>query len=213
MVRRHSSVRLLQWLLAAVRPAAEGAADHAGLLLRHARRGFFELADIAKRPGMARRANRSPDRAGGGQRLDALFEIERVVNGRSVDERYAVRQEKNKPLLDDMHTWLLRERDTLSRSCEVLKPINYMLRCRADFARFINDRRICLSNNAAERALRGIALERRNWTFAGSQRGAERAAVMLILIPRHASTTPTRKPGLPTSWSALPIFPPRACTN
>ncbi|RWO81657.1 MAG: transposase, partial [Mesorhizobium sp.] len=52
----------------------------------------------------------------------------------------------------------------------------------ADFARFIDDGRICLSNNAAERALRGIALGRRNWTFAGSQRGADRAAVMLTLI-------------------------------
>jgi len=51
-----------------------------------------------------------------------------------------------------------------------------------DFARFLDDGRICLSNNAAERALRGIALGRRNWTFAGSQRGADRAAVMLTLI-------------------------------
>ncbi|MER9946205.1 transposase [Mesorhizobium sp. M0092] len=75
-----------------------------------------------------------------------------------------------------------RARYRLSRSSEVLKPINYMLRHWADFARFIDDGRICLSNNAAERALRGIALGRRNWTFAGSQRGADRAAVMLTLI-------------------------------
>ena len=51
-----------------------------------------------------------------------------------------------------------------------------------DFARFLDDGRICLTNNAAERALRGIALGRRNWTFAGSQRGADRAAFMLTLI-------------------------------
>ena len=57
-----------------------------------------------------------------------------------------------------------------------------MLRCWDDFARFLDDGRICLSNNVAERALRGIALGRRNWTFAGSQRGADRAAVMLTLI-------------------------------
>ena len=93
-----------------------------------------------------------------------------------------MRQEKSKPLLDDMHAWLLRERETLSRSSEVLKPMNYMLRRWDDFARFLDDGRICLSNNAAERALRGIALGRRNWTFAGSQRGADRAAVMLTLI-------------------------------
>lgn len=81
-----------------------------------------------------------------------------------------------------MQAWLLRERETLSRSAEVLKPISYMLRRWAGFARFLDDGRICLSNNAAERALRGIALGRRNWTFAGSQRGADRAAVMLTLI-------------------------------
>ncbi|MER9387750.1 IS66 family transposase [Mesorhizobium sp. M0435] len=149
----------------------------------HARRGFFELADIAKKARDGKKGKPiSPIALEAVRRLDALFEIERAINGRSADERYAVRQEKSKPLLDDMHAWLLRERDTLSRSSEVLKPINYMLRRWADFARFIDDGRICLSNNAAERALRGIALGRRNWTFAGSQRGADRAAVMLTLI-------------------------------
>ncbi|MER8563484.1 IS66 family transposase [Mesorhizobium sp. M0578] len=148
----------------------------------HARRGFFELADIAKKARDGKKGKPiSPIALEAVRRLDALFEIERAINGRSAAERYAVRQEKSKPLLDDMHAWLLRERDTLSRSSEVLKPINYMLRRWADFARF-DDGRICLSNNAAERALRGIALGRRNWTFAGSQRGADRAAVMLTLI-------------------------------
>jgi hypothetical protein len=80
-----------------------------------------------------------------------------------------------------MHAWLLRERKTLSRSSEVLKPINYMLRRWDDFARF-DDGRICSTNNCAERALRGIAVGRRNWTFAGSQRGADRAAIMLTMI-------------------------------
>ncbi|WP_435926419.1 IS66 family transposase [Mesorhizobium sp. WSM4083] len=149
----------------------------------HARRGFFELADIAKKARDGKKGKPiSPIALEAVRRLDALFEIERAINGRSADERYAVRQEKSKPLLDDMHAWLLRERDTLSRSSEVLKPINYMLRRWADFARFIDDGKICLSNNAAERALRGIALGRRNWTFAGSPRGADRAAVMLTLI-------------------------------
>ncbi len=149
----------------------------------HARRGFFELADIEKKARDGKKGKPvSPIALEAVRRLDELFEIERAINGRSADERHAVRQEKSKPLLDDMHAWLLRERDTLSRSAEVLKPINYMLRRWADFARFLDDGRICLSNNAAERALRGIALGRRNWTFAGSQRGADRAAVILTLI-------------------------------
>ena len=135
----------------------------------HARRGFFELADIEKKAREGEKGKPvSPIALEAVMRLDALFEIERAINGRSADERRAVRQEKSKPLLDDMHAWLLRERETLSRSSEVLKPINYMLKRWTDFARFLDDGRICLTNNAAERALRGIALGRRNWTFAGS---------------------------------------------
>lgn len=149
----------------------------------HARRGFFELADIEKTAREGKKGKPvSPIALEAVRRLDALFEIERPINGRSADERRAVRQEKSKPLLDDMHAWLLAERETLSRSAGVLKPINYMLKRWDDFARFLDDGRICLTNNAAERALRGIALGRRNWTFAGSQRGADRAAVMLTLI-------------------------------
>jgi transposase len=149
----------------------------------HARRGFFELADIEKHARDGGKGNPiSPIALEAVRRLDALFEIERAINGKTVAERRAVRQEKSKPLLDDMHVWLLRERETLSRSSDVLKPMNYMLSRWDDFARFLDDGRICLSNNAAERALRGVAVGRRNWTFAGSQRGADRCAVMLTMI-------------------------------
>lgn len=151
--------------------------------LAHARRGFFELADIEKNAREGQKGKPvSPIALEAVRRLDALFEIERAVNGRSADERRSVRQETTKPLLEDMHTWLLRQPETLSRSSEVLKPMNYMLRRWADFASFLDDGRICVSNNAAERALRGIALGRRNWTFAGSLRGAERAPIMLTMI-------------------------------
>ena len=151
--------------------------------LAHARRGFFELADIEKAARDGQKGKPvSPIALEAVRRLDALFEIERAINGRSADGRRAVRQEQSKPLLDDMHDWLLRERETLSSSSEVLKPMNYMLRRWDDFARFLDDGRVCLTNNCAERALRGIALGRRNWTFAGSQRGADRAAIMLTMI-------------------------------
>ncbi|MDA9406234.1 IS66 family transposase [Bradyrhizobium sp. CCBAU 45384] len=150
--------------------------------LAHARRGFFELADIEKAAREGKGKPVSPIALEAVRRLDALFEIERAINGRSADERRAARQERSKPLLDDMHDWLLHERESLSRSAEVLKPMNYMLKRWDDFVRFLDDGRICLTNNCAERALRGIALGRRNWTFAGSQRGADRAAIMLTMI-------------------------------
>ena len=150
----------------------------------HARRKFFELADIEKRARDRKRSGKpiSPIALEAVKRFDALFEIERQINGLSTEERLAVRREKSKPLFDDMHEWLKRERVTLSRSSEVIGAMDYMLKRWDGFARFLEDGRVCLTNNAAERALRGIALGRRNWTFAGSQRGADRAAVMLTLI-------------------------------
>jgi transposase len=112
----------------------------------HARRGFFELADIEKNAREGHRGKPvSPIALEAVRRLDALFEIERAINGRGADERRAVRHEKSKPLLEDMHAWLLLEREPLSRSSEVLKPMNYMLRRWDDFARFLDDGRICLT--------------------------------------------------------------------
>ncbi|MCP1975501.1 hypothetical protein AB7M56_000230 [Bradyrhizobium elkanii] len=107
-----------------------------------------------KMPGKATRANRIALEAV--RRFDALFEVERAINGRGADERRAVRQEESKPLLEDMHAWLLRERETLSRSSEVLKPINYMLRRWDDFARFLDDGRICLTTDGVEKSLPSV---------------------------------------------------------
>jgi transposase len=84
--------------------------------------------------------------------------------------------------LSDLEAWLRAECARLSRSSNVIKPINYLLNRWEGFARFVHDGRICMTNNAAERALRGFALGRKSWLFAGSDRGAERAAVMATLI-------------------------------
>ncbi|SCB51057.1 IS66 C-terminal element [Rhizobium lusitanum] len=150
----------------------------------HARRKFFELADIEKSARDSKRNGKpiSPIALEAVKRFDALFEIERQINGLSAEERLAVRQEKSRPLFEDMHVWLQQERATLSRSSDLVKAMDYMLKRWEGFAHFLEDGRICLTNNAAERALRGLALGRRNWTFAGSERGAERTAVMLTLI-------------------------------
>lgn len=84
--------------------------------------------------------------------------------------------------MDALETWLREERSRLSRSASVAKPIDYLLRPWDRFTPFLDDGRICLTNNAAERALRGFALGRKSWLFAGSERGAERAAAMTTLI-------------------------------
>src|SRR6478672_7915130 len=149
----------------------------------HSRRLFFELADIAAN---ARRGNNatviSPVALEAVKRIDALFDIERDISGLAADERWRIRQERSKPLLEQLESRLREQRDRLSRSSDVLKPINYMLKRWDGFALFVDDGKVCMSNNAAERALRGLALGRRSWLFAGSDRGAERAAVMNTLI-------------------------------
>jgi len=116
------------------------------------------------------------------QRIDALFEIERSINGQSAEQRRVVRQEKSAPLVADLESWMREQRAKLSRGNDLVKAMDYMLKRWPAFTRFIDDGRICLSNNAAERALRGIALGRRSWLFAGSDRGGQRAAVMYSII-------------------------------
>ena len=152
----------------------------------HARRPFFILADLAEN---ARRKARgktsaviSPLALEAVRRIDALFEIERAINGKSVEERRAVRQELSAPLVADFETWMREHRAKLSRSNDVAKAMDYMLKRWPAFTRFLDDGRVCLSNNAAERALRGIALGRKSWLFAGSDRGGCRAAAMYSLI-------------------------------
>jgi transposase len=164
-------------------PARPQGAITPALCWAHARRKFFELADIAAnaRRGKAAPAI-SPIALEAVKRIDALFDIERTISGMNIDERLRVRQEQSAPLLTELETWLRAERADLSRSAAVTKPIDYLLNRWDGFARFLKDGRICLSNNAAERALRGFALGRKSWLFAGSDRGADRAAAVTALI-------------------------------
>ena len=152
----------------------------------HARRPFFALADVeasARRKAEGKvAAPISPLALEMVQRMDRLFEIERGIMGKSADERRAVRQELSRPLVDDLGTWMRAERPKLSRGNDLAKAMDYMLKRWPAFTRFLDDGRICLSNNAAERALRGIALGRKSWLFAGSDRGGMRAAAMYSLI-------------------------------
>lgn len=138
----------------------------------HGRRKFFELAELQKAP-MALEAVR---------RIDELLAIEREINGRPPDQRLAVRRERSRPLVDALETWLWAERKKLSSKNPLAKAMDYSLKRWAAFTRFLDDGRICMTNNAAERAVRGIAVGRRNWTFCGSDSGGNRAAVIYTLI-------------------------------
>jgi transposase len=149
----------------------------------HARRQFFELVDIAANARRGKNAAAiSPVALEAVRRIDVLFDIERGINGLAADERLHIRKQQSAPLLAELETWLREQRSRMSRSASVAGPIDYMLKRWDRFARFIGDGRVCLTNNAAERALRGFALGRKSWLFAGSDRGADRAAVMATLI-------------------------------
>ncbi|MBY5891767.1 IS66 family transposase [Rhizobium leguminosarum] len=149
----------------------------------HSRRKFFVLADIATNAKRGKNATPiSPMALEAVKRIDALFDVERDINGLAASERLARRQRDSRRLVEELEAWMRAERTKLSRSSPVAEPIDYMLKRWEGFTTFLTDGRICLTNNAAERALRGFALGRKSWLFAGSDRGADRAAFMATLI-------------------------------
>ena len=152
----------------------------------HARRPFFVMADLAENARRKVQGKKpvviSPLALEAVRRIDALFAIERGINGETPERRRTVRQELSAPLVADLEIWMREQRAKLSRGNDVAKAMDYMLKRWSAFTRFLDDGRICLSNNAAERALRGIALGRKSWLFCGSDRGGDRAALMYSMI-------------------------------
>jgi transposase len=138
----------------------------------HGRRKFVDLVKQGEAP-IASEAVR---------RIDMLFEIERSINGKTPEQRLAVRREQSRPLIAELEIWMRQQRALLSTKNDTAKAINYLLNRWEAFTRFLDDGRVCLTNNAAERALRGVAVGRKNWTFAGSDAGGHRAAAVYTLI-------------------------------
>jgi len=151
----------------------------------HARRPFFIEADVEKhvrRKAAGKTSVLSPIAMEVLRMIDELFEIERSIIGQSAEQRWVVRQELSAPLTAALRVYLEEQHPKLPRSHDLAKGMNYILKRWTSFTRFLDDGRVCLSNNAAERALRGIALGRKSWLFCGSDRGGERAAAMYSLI-------------------------------
>lgn len=138
----------------------------------HARRNFFDLARISKAPIAIEAV----------ERIDALFAIEREINGLTVQERLRARNERSRSLVAELETWLREQRAKLSSQSETAKAIAYCLTRWVALTRFLDDGRLCMSNNAAEREMRPVAMGRKNWTFAGSDAGGHRAAAVYTLI-------------------------------
>jgi hypothetical protein len=148
----------------------------------HGRRKLFKLATV----------DRAPLAAEAVRRIDAIFDAERAINGLPAEQRQALRRTQIAPLVAELEAWMREHRGKLSRHADLAKAMDYMLKRWEAFTRFLDDGRICLTNNAAERALHGIALGRKSWLFAGSDRGGERAAAMYALIVTAKLSRPAR---------------------
>lgn len=116
------------------------------------------------------------------ERIGRLYKTEEEIRGRQPDERRAVRQARAGPELESLHEWLHKTASTLSKKSELAKAIRYALSNWVALTRYRDDGRLEADNNAAERALRAVALGRKNWLFAGSDDGGERAATIYTLI-------------------------------
>jgi transposase len=155
---------------------------YAGILQADAYAGYNALYEPDRKPGPITEA---ACWAHGRRKLFELAELSRAplaINGLPAAARLAIRQKHIAPLVTELETWMRESRGKLSRHNPVAKAMDYMLTRWATFTQFLRDGRICLTNNAAERALRGIALGRKSWLFAGSDRGGDRAAALYSLI-------------------------------
>jgi len=138
----------------------------------HVRRKFYDL----------HQAHASPLAAEAMKRIGELYAIEEEIRGRSPGERLQVRQARAKPLLESLRDWLQASLAKLSKKSETASAIQYALGRWTALMRYCDDGRVEIDNNAAERALRAVAIGRKNYLFAGSDAGGERAAAMYSLI-------------------------------
>ena len=138
----------------------------------HVRRKFFDL----------QQAHASPVASEALQRITALYQIEEEIRGRTPEERHLVRNTRAKPLLGSLRQWFQATLPKLSRKSDTTAAIRYALSRWPALVRYCDDGQIEIDNNAAERALRAVALGRKNYLFAGSDRGGERAATLYSLI-------------------------------
>jgi hypothetical protein len=149
----------------------KGAVREAGCWA-HVRRKFHDLFQ----------AHRSPVAKEALERIAQLYGIEKEIRGRSPSERREVRQARSRPLLNALETWLKATVSKMSRKSDVALAIQYALGRWAALVLFCDDGRVEMDNNAAERALRAVALGRKNYLFAGADSGGERAASIYSLI-------------------------------
>jgi hypothetical protein len=140
--------------------------------MAHVRRKFHDIQV----------ANGSPIAAEAIQRIGVLYDIEREIRGKPIELRHQVRQARARPLVEEVHVGMNKTLAKISRKSDTAAAIRYALSRWRALTRYLDDGLIELDNSAAERALRGVALGRKNYLFAGSDAGGERAACLYSLL-------------------------------
>jgi len=138
----------------------------------HARRKFYDVFESTKSP-IAEEALK---------RIGELYQIEAEIAGHPADTRLAARQARAVPILDALRDWLVGQRRRLSSKNALARAIQYALSRWEALMRYAGDGRLAIDNNVAERALRGIAITRKNFLFLGSEAGGERAAILYTVL-------------------------------
>jgi transposase len=138
----------------------------------HVRRKFYDLVE----------AHKSAVAAEALERIGPLYAIEKEIHGRSPEERREIRDQRSRPLLGSLKQWLEETLDKLSRKSDTAVAVRYALGRWEALMRYCDDGHLEIDNNAAERSLRAVALGRKNYLFAGSDRGGESAAAIYSLI-------------------------------
>jgi transposase len=138
----------------------------------HVRRKFYDI-DVAQQSPLAREAL---------ERIGALYDLERQINGKPPDLRRQVRQTEARPLVEALHRWFTTTLQRVSGRSDIAGAIRYALSRWEALTRYLDDGRLAIDNNAAERSIRPLALGRKNWLFAGSDSGGERGAAIYSLI-------------------------------
>jgi transposase len=153
-------------------PAREGGPVTLAYCWSHVRRRFYEIAQGGDAP-IAEAAL---------QRINALYHVETMIRGQAPEQRQAVRQEQSKPVVDDLRTWLDAQLAKVPRRARIAEAIRYALKLWSGLRLFLDDGRIEIDTNVVERAIRPIALNRKNALFAGSDQGGVHWGVIASLI-------------------------------
>lgn len=169
----------------------------------HARRKFYEIAEHAPTRVLAHEAV---------EQINALFAIERQAREDKLtpDEIRKRREQLAKPIVDEIKAWLTRHRPKLAPAAPTARAMNYLINHWDAFARYLDDGRLKLDNNAAERALRLAAIGRKNYLFVGNERSGEVTATLLSLIETAKANGVEPLAYLTRTMRELPLIDPKS---